>query len=119
MEATATSTLFVMIKYVATRLAACKRRDARTVTGCSSSHRSHEYYEVQSLLFTNFFIYHLGISRCGEGEFTITIKDRVVEGKAKAKTIQIVNQFIDEHEIEIMEIWEKAQRGEKIEKIRR
>lgn len=49
----------------------------------------------------------------------ITIKDRVVEGKAKAKTIQIVNQFIDEHEKEIMEIWEKAQRGEKIEKIRR
>ena len=55
----------------------------------------------------------------GDGEFTITIKDRVVEGKAKAKTIQIVNQFIDEHEKEIMEIWEKAQRGEKIEKIRR
>ena len=57
--------------------------------------------------------------RCGEGEFTITIKDRVVEGKAKAKTIQIVSQFIDEHESEIMEIWGKAQRGEKIEKIRR
>lgn len=56
---------------------------------------------------------------CGDGEFTITIKERIVEGKAKAKTIQIVNQFIGEHEKEIMEIWEKAQRGEKIEKIRR
>lgn len=57
--------------------------------------------------------------RCGEGEFTITIKDRIVEGKAKAKTIQIVNQFIDEYEDKIMAIWEKAQKGEKIEKIRR
>ena len=57
--------------------------------------------------------------KCGDGEFTITIKDRVVDGKAKAKTIQIVNQFVDEHEKEILEIWDKAQRGEKIEKIRR
>ena len=56
---------------------------------------------------------------CGDGEFTITIKDRIVEGKAKAKTIQMVNQFIDEYEEKLMEIWEKAQRGEKIEKIKR
>ena len=57
--------------------------------------------------------------RCGNGEFTITIKDRIVEGKAKAKTIQLVNEFIDKYENEIMVIWEKAQRGEKIEKIKR
>ena len=54
----------------------------------------------------------------GDGEFTITIKDRIVEGKAKSKTIQLVNSFMDEHEEEIMEIWNKAQRGEKINKIR-
>jgi hypothetical protein len=57
--------------------------------------------------------------KCGGDEFTMTIKDRVVEGKAKAKTIQTINNFLDEHEAEVMEIWEKAQRGEKIEKIRR
>ena len=57
--------------------------------------------------------------KCGGDEFTMTIKDRVVEGKAKAKTIQTINNFMDEHEAEVMEIWEKAQRGEKIEKIRR
>ena len=57
--------------------------------------------------------------RGGNGEFTITIKDRIVEGKAKAKTIQLVNEFIDKYENEIMVIWEKAQRGEKIEKIKR
>jgi len=49
----------------------------------------------------------------------MTIKDRVVEGIAKAKTVQIVNQFIDKHETELMEIWEKAQKGEPIEKIKR
>jgi hypothetical protein len=57
--------------------------------------------------------------KCGGDEFTMTIKDRVVEGKAKAKTIQTINNFLDEHEAEVMEIWEKAERGEKIEKIRR
>ena len=57
--------------------------------------------------------------KCGEGEFTITIKDRIVEGKAKARVIQVVNRFLDEHENEVMAIWEKAQRGEKIEKIGR
>ena len=56
--------------------------------------------------------------KSGDGEFTITIKDRIVEGKAKSKTIQLVNSFMDEHEEEIIEIWNKAQRGEKINKIR-
>ena len=57
--------------------------------------------------------------KCGDGEFTITIKDRIVEGKAKSRVIQVVNQFLDEHESEVMAIWVKAQRGEKIEKIGR
>ncbi len=57
--------------------------------------------------------------RSGSGDFTITLKDRIVEGRAKSKVIQIINQFIDEHEAELMEIWGKAQRGEKIEKVKR
>lgn len=57
--------------------------------------------------------------KSGDGEFTITIKDRIIEGKTKVKVVQIVNQFIDEHEAELMEIWGKAQRGEKIEKVKR
>lgn len=57
--------------------------------------------------------------KCGDGEFTITIKDRIVEGKAKNRVIQVVNRFLDEHESEVMAIWEKAQRGDKIEKIGR
>ncbi len=57
--------------------------------------------------------------RSGNGEFTITIKDRVVDGDASIKALKLVNQFIDEHEEEIMEIWNKAQKGEKIQKINR
>ena len=57
--------------------------------------------------------------RSGEGEFTITLQTREVEGKARVKTIQIVNKFIDEHLNELYDIWDKAQRGEKIEKINR
>jgi hypothetical protein len=51
------------------------------------------------------------------GEFTITIKDRIVEGRGKAKEIKIINEFIDEHEEELLEIFEKAQRGEPIKKV--
>ena len=57
--------------------------------------------------------------RSGEGEFTVTLGTREIEGKARVKTIQIVNKFIDEHLDELYRIWEKAQRGEKIEKINR
>ncbi len=61
---------------------------------------------------------HLHV-RSGDGEFTITIKERIIEGKAKVKTIKIVNDFIDNNVDEIMDIWNKAQKGEKIEKITR
>lgn len=57
--------------------------------------------------------------RSGDGEFTITLQTREIEGKARVRTIQIVNKFIDEHFDELNELWEKAQRGEKLEKINR
>lgn len=57
--------------------------------------------------------------RSGDGEFTITLETREIEGKARVKTIQIVNKFIDDHIDELYKIWDKAQRGEKIEKINR
>lgn len=56
--------------------------------------------------------------RSGSGNFTITLKERIVEGRAKSKAIQAINQFIDEHEEELYELWEKAQRGERIEKLK-
>lgn len=55
--------------------------------------------------------------KSGDGEFTITLKDRIVEGRAKSKSIHQINDFIDAHEDELMELWDKAQRGETITKI--
>lgn len=56
--------------------------------------------------------------RSGTDNFSITIQGRVIEGKARSKTVALINSFIDEHEEELMEIWDKAQRGEKINKIK-
>ena len=56
--------------------------------------------------------------RSGTDNFSITIQDRIIEGKARSKTVKIINDFIDEHEEELMELWGRAQRGEKITKIR-
>lgn len=57
--------------------------------------------------------------KSGDGEFTITIRDRLIEGKTSSRVIKLINIFIDEHEEELMLIWDKAQRGEKINKINR
>lgn len=56
--------------------------------------------------------------RSGTDDFSITINDRVIEGTARSKTVAIINQFMDEHENELMDLWEKAQNGETIKKIR-
>ena len=56
--------------------------------------------------------------RSGTDNFSITIKNRIIEGVARSKTVSIINQFMDEHEDELMELWEKAQKGETIKKIR-
>ena len=56
--------------------------------------------------------------RSGTDDFSITIKDRIIEGMARSKTVAIINQFMDEHENELMDLWEKAQNGETIKKIR-
>ena len=42
--------------------------------------------------------------RSGDGEFTITLQTREIEGKARVRTIQIVNKFIDEHFDELNEL---------------
>lgn len=55
--------------------------------------------------------------RGGDSEFTIELKSRKIEGKATSKAVYKVNSFIDEHELELQAIWDKAQKGEKIEKI--
>ena len=61
---------------------------------------------------------HIHVNHAGD-EFTITLKERIVEGKARSKHIKMINDFIDSHEEELNELWEKAQRGERITKILR
>lgn len=60
---------------------------------------------------------HIHVKGCG-CDFTITLNDRIVEGKAKSKQINDINKFIDEHIKELEEFWEKAQNGELITKIK-
>lgn len=55
--------------------------------------------------------------KSGNGDFTVTLKDRIVEGKARSKDIDKINKFIDENIERLYELWDKAQRGETIEKI--
>ena len=62
--------------------------------------------------------HHIHVKHGGE-EFTINIGDRFVEGRAKSKHIKLINEFIDCHETELLELWDKAQRGELITKIMR
>lgn len=57
--------------------------------------------------------------RGGSENFTITIKNRFVEGRAKSKSIALINDFLDKHESEVMDLWNKAQKGEPITKINR
>lgn len=61
---------------------------------------------------------HIHVRR-GSEQFTITIRDRLIEGRAKSQSVVLVNEFLDRHEDEVMELWKKAQRGETIGKINR
>ena len=40
-------------------------------------------------------------------------------GQGNGKDYQLINEYIDTHEAQLLEIWEKAQNGEKIEKVKR
>ena len=50
-------------------------------------------------------------------ECSISVIDRIVDGKAPAKVISKVNEWIDLHEEEILNLWEQAQLGSVIKKI--
>ena len=50
----------------------------------------------------------------GDYECSISVLDRVVDGKAPSKVIAKVNEWMNLHEAEILTLWEKAQKGEKL-----
>lgn len=53
----------------------------------------------------------------GDYQCSMTVLDRVVDGQAPAKVIAKVNEWMDLHEEEILALWQKAQRGEKLSRI--
>ena len=53
----------------------------------------------------------------GGYECSISVIDRIVGGKAPSKVITKVNEWMDLHESEILSLWEKAQKGEKLFRI--
>ena len=53
----------------------------------------------------------------GNYECSISVIDRIVDGKAPAKVIDKVNRWLNLHEDEILALWEKAQKGEKLNRI--
>ena len=50
-------------------------------------------------------------------EIIINIGNREVKGSAPSRIIRKLNEFIDANEAKLMELWERAQRGETITKI--
>ena len=50
----------------------------------------------------------------GGYECSISVTERIVDGKVRSKVITKVNEWMDLHESEILSLWEKAQKGEKL-----
>ncbi|MDR1780060.1 MAG: DUF4160 domain-containing protein [Tannerella sp.] len=53
----------------------------------------------------------------GEYKITVTIKDGIVEGKMPARALKFVFEWLELHRDELMDEWEKAQKGETLTKI--
>lgn len=59
---------------------------------------------------------HLHV-KYGNNEFVMTLADREVEGKGSFAAIKMVNDFIDSCKDDLLELWDKAQRGERIPRL--
>jgi hypothetical protein len=53
----------------------------------------------------------------GDYNGTYSILDGVIEGKVPAKVVAKVTDWVALHENELLELWEKAQRGEDLRRI--
>ncbi len=59
---------------------------------------------------------HLHV-KYGGNEFVITIDGREIEGKASYAAIKVVNDFIDGCRDELLDLWDKARRGERVPRL--
>jgi hypothetical protein len=54
----------------------------------------------------------------GDYNAVYNIADGVIDGKAPAKIIAKVSEWVALHEKELLELWEKAQRGEELHRVK-
>lgn len=60
---------------------------------------------------------HIHVSY-GDYDCNISIKDKVVKGEVPAKIISKVVEWIDLHEDELLDLWDKAQNGGELNRIK-
>ena len=53
----------------------------------------------------------------GDYKITITIKDGIVTGNMPQRALKMVFEWLEQHREELLQEWEKAQKGEKLTQI--
>lgn len=53
----------------------------------------------------------------GEYKVTVTIKDGIVKGEMPARALSMILEWLNIHRQELLDNWEKAQRGDELDKI--
>jgi len=53
----------------------------------------------------------------GEYKITVTIKDGIVTGNMPGRALKMIFEWLEIHRDELLEVWEKAQKGEPLNSI--
>lgn len=52
-----------------------------------------------------------------EYKVTVSIKDSVVKGEMPGRALKMILEWLEQHREELMENWEKAQKGDPLDRI--
>lgn len=52
-----------------------------------------------------------------EYKVTVSIKDSVVKGEMPGRALKMILEWLEQHREELMENWEKAQKGDSLDRI--
>ncbi len=69
---------------------------------------------LHSILRNIIFVFHV---MDGSDEFIAYIKTRTIEGRARIKTVHMIEEYLNENETQLLDLWDKAQKGLEIKKI--
>lgn len=56
-------------------------------------------------------------ARYNEYKVTVSIKDSVVKGEMPGRALKMILEWLEQHREELMENWEKAQKGDPLDRI--